>query len=226
MPGCRCVDLSEHTVLLTGRYRQAEEQGWWWRYRVNECISLLAVLLSCSRVSEQLYIWRTRQPSQTMHMRTATVLPLVPQPVVLCTKDVQVKGLEELLESLLEKPVSYSWVVNDCTSAGTCILWTILADQVCKLWPLKVSSTVSEEDSRKSKCVDHGYQAATLFHPVGTCSPERTSVVTDTAGKGSNYHVTQLIHRKACILRVLTAKYLKRGCLANLPSLYIIRFFK
>ena len=132
------------------------------------CNSMLAVLLSCSRVSEQLYIWRTRQPSQTMHMRTATVLSLKPQLVVLCTKVIQVKALEELLESLIEKPVSYSWVVNDCTSAGTCILWTILADQVCKLWPLKVSSTVSEEDSRKSKSVNHGYQAATLFHPVGS----------------------------------------------------------
>ena len=132
------------------------------------------------------------------------MLPLKPQPVVLCTKDVQVKALEELLESLIEKPVSYSWAVNDCTSAGTCILWTILADQVCKFWPLKVSSTVSEEDCRKFKSVNHGYQAAMLFHPVGTCSPERTSIVTNTAGKGCADHVTQLIHRKACILRVLT----------------------
>ena len=110
-------------------------------HRVNECNSLLAVLLSCSRVSEQLHIWRTRQPSQAMHVRTATVLPLKPQPVVLCTKDVQVKALEELLESLVEKPVSYSWVVNDCMPAGTCILWTILADQVCQFWPLKVRCT-------------------------------------------------------------------------------------
>ena len=63
---------------------------------------------------------------------------------------------------------------------------------------------MSEEDRRKSKCVDHGYQAATLFHPVGTCSPERSSVVTDTTGKGCGDHVTQLIHGKACILGVLT----------------------
>ena len=114
-----------------------------------------------------------------------------------CHGAAQVKALEELLESLVEKPVSYSWVVNDCTSAGTCILWTLMADQVCKFWPLKVSSTVSEEDRRNSKCVDHGYQAATLFHPVGTCSPERTSVVTDTAGKRCTDHFTQLVHRKA-----------------------------
>ena len=63
---------------------------------------------------------------------------------------------------------------------------------------------MSEEDRRKSKCVDHGYQAATLFHSVGTCFPERTSVVTDKTGKGCADHVTQLIHRKACILGVLT----------------------
>ena len=78
---------------------------------ITESMSLLVVLLSCSRVSEQLYAWCTRQPSQAMHMRTATVLPLKPQPVVLGTKDVQVKAFEGLLESLVEKPV---WVVNDC----------------------------------------------------------------------------------------------------------------
>jgi len=56
------------------------------------------------------------------------VLPLKPQPAVLCTKDIQVKALEELLESLIEKPVSYSQVVNDWMPASTCIFWTILAD--------------------------------------------------------------------------------------------------
>ena len=172
--------------------------------RVNKCNSLPVVLLSCGRVSEQLHIRRTRQPSQIMHMRTATVLPLKPQPVVLCSKDIQVKALEELLESLIEKPVSYSWVVNDCTPAGTWILWTILADQVGQFWPLKISSTVSEVNSWKPKRVNQGYQAATLLHPVLTRSPQRASIVRDTTGKGCTNHVTQLIHRKACILRVLT----------------------
>ena len=50
------------------------------------------------------------------------MLPLKPQPIVLCTKDVHVKALEELLELLVEKPVSYSWIVNDCMPAGT---WTM-----------------------------------------------------------------------------------------------------
>ena len=93
------MDLSEHEVLLN---------------------SLLAVLLSCSRVSEQLHIWRTGQQSQTMHVRTVMVLPLKPQPVVLYTKDIQVKALEELLESLIEKPVSYSWVVNGLHTCRHC----------------------------------------------------------------------------------------------------------
>ena len=39
---------------------------------------------------------------------------------------------------------------------STEILWTILADQDCQFWPLKVSSTMSEEDSQKSKSVNHG----------------------------------------------------------------------
>ena len=69
---------------------------------------------------------------------------------------------------------------------------------------MKVISTISEEDSGMSKSVSHGYQAATLFHPVGTCSPERTSIVTDMAGKRRTNHVMQLIHRRTCILRVLT----------------------
>ena len=108
------MDLSEHEVIPSGQKSRVGggDDG------VNERNSLLAVLFSRSRVSEQLYIWRTRQPNQTMHMRTATVLPLKPQLVVLCTKDVQVKALEKLLESLVEKPVSYSCVVNDFTSAG------------------------------------------------------------------------------------------------------------
>ena len=113
------------------------------------------------------------QPNQTMHMRTATVLPLKPQPVVLCTKDVQVKALEELLESLVEKPVSYSWVVNDCTSAGT---WR----QVCRPW---LSSSYVVSSSRN------------VFLWENQCSDRHN-------WKCAN-HVMQLIRRKACILRVL-----------------------
>ena len=58
------------------------------------------------------------------------MLPLKPQLVVLCTKDIQENSLEELLELLIhvEKPVSYSQVVNDWMPASTCIFWTILAD--------------------------------------------------------------------------------------------------
>jgi len=51
-----------------------------------------AVLLSRNRVNEQLHIWRTRQPSQALHMSTAMVLPLKPQPAVLCTKNIQEKA--------------------------------------------------------------------------------------------------------------------------------------
>ena len=116
-------------------------------------------------------------PVKLVQLYSRSLLTLKLQPIVLCTKDVQVKALEELLESLVEKPVSYSWVVNDCMPMGTCIPRTILADQVCKFWPLKVSSTVGEENSWKSECVNHGYQAATLLHPVWTCSPERTNIV-------------------------------------------------
>ena len=64
-------------------------------------------------------------------MKTATMLLLKHQPIVLGTKDIQIKALEELLESLVEKQVSYSWIVNDCMPVGTCTLGTILADQVC-----------------------------------------------------------------------------------------------
>ena len=103
-------------------------------------------------------------------MRTATVLPLKPQPVVIRTKDVQVKALEELLELLIE---------NQSATAGLSI-----RDYPGRLsLQVTFSSTMGEEDGRKSKSVNHGYQAATLFHPLGTCSPERTSVVTDMAGE-------------------------------------------
>ena len=112
-------------------------------------------------------------------------------PVVLYTKDVQVKALEELLE-LLIKNQSATGELSVCDYPGRVSLQVV------------VSSTIGEEDSRKSKSVNHGCQAATLFHPVGTCSLERTSVVTDTAGeKDVPIHITQLIHRKTCILRML-----------------------
>ena len=113
--------------------------------------------------------------SQTMHMRTATVLPLKPQPVVPLHKGFPGKALEELLESLKEKPVSYSWVVSDCMSVGTCILWTILADQVCKFWPLHEGQQHYEEDSRKSKSINHAWLSSS--HCVSANSPERTSIV-------------------------------------------------
>ena len=98
------------------------------------------------------------------------VLPLKPQPVVLCTKDVQVKALEELLELLIESQ-SATAGLSICDSPNRLSL------------QVTFSSTMGEEDGRKSKSVNHGYQTATLFHPLGTCSLERTSIVADMAGE-------------------------------------------
>ena len=74
---------------------------------------LLDCIRGVRRRQQLLHIWCIRQPCQTMHMRTATVLPLKSHPVVSDTEYSHIVILDELLHSVIEKPVSNSWVLND-----------------------------------------------------------------------------------------------------------------
>ena len=54
-----------------------------------------------------------------MDMRTASVLPLKPQPVVGYSKYSDVEDLDKLHDPVVEEPVSKSWVLNDCLGSGS-----------------------------------------------------------------------------------------------------------
>ena len=71
-----------------------------------------------------------------MHMRAATVLPLKAQPVVSSTKDTSLEGIIELVDAIVEEPVSDGRVLYDCCAAGRTGGG---ADEAGQLRPLEVS---------------------------------------------------------------------------------------
>jgi len=152
---------------------------------VSECNSLPAVLLSRNRVNEQLHIWRTRQPSQALHMSTAMVLPLKPQPAVLCTKNIQEKaaGIAQRKTSQLQPGCQW---LDACKHLH-------LLDYLGRS-SLPVLATEGQQHCEWEKTVG----STNVLHPVLTHSPQRASIVTDMTGKGCINHVMQLFHRKAC----------------------------
>ena len=44
------------------------------------------------------------------------VLPLETKPVIGGTQDAHIIGLNEILNMVVEKPVSHGWILNDCFS--------------------------------------------------------------------------------------------------------------
>ena len=53
-----------------------------------------------------------------MHVRTAAVLPLKPEPVVRGVKNSNVESLHKLLYAVAEEPVIDGWIVDDGYSAA------------------------------------------------------------------------------------------------------------
>ena len=82
-----------------------------------------------------------------MHVRAATVLPLKAQPVVSSSKHTSVEDIDELVDAMMEEPVSNGRVLYECCAAGRTGGGVMRADEAGQLRPLEVSSTVSEEHS-------------------------------------------------------------------------------
>ena len=101
-----------------------------------------------------------------MDMGAASVLPLKSQPVVSCSKDSYIESPEELHNSVVEEPVSKSWVLNDCLGSGSPGVRVVRTDEASQFWPLEVCSTVCEEDGGQTQCVHHGEQTTPLTLPV------------------------------------------------------------
>ena len=112
------------------------------------------------------------QPGKSVYVGTTTVLPLKAKPVVLRSKYILVEVLQELLYPLTKEPVGNSWVLDHSTATGTSVIWVVRTDQMCKLRPLEIGSTVGEEHRGQSQRINHGYQPTALSHLVGTGASE------------------------------------------------------
>ena len=101
-----------------------------------------------------------------MDMRTASMLPLKPQPVVRRSEDSNIEDLDKLHYPVVEEPVSKCWVLNDCLGSGSPGVRVVWADELSQFWPLEVCGTVCEEDGGQTKCVHHGEQTTPLTLPI------------------------------------------------------------
>ena len=141
-----------------------------------------------------------------MHVRAATVLPLKAQPVVSSTQDTSVESINELVDAMVEEPVSDGRVLYDCCGAGRTGGGVMKADEAGQLRPLEVGSTVSEEHSGQTKGVHHGYEPTALSEPVLPCATQTGCVMENTIGEHfphTTNHVTELINCQVGIIRML-----------------------
>ena len=93
-----------------------------------------------------------------MNVWTSTVLPLKSKPVVHCSQNTNVEGIDDLVDPVSKKKTVHDhWIVgNGSVPAGTAVL-VIWANQFCQFRPLGVSSAVCEEDRGQSQSIYHGY---------------------------------------------------------------------
>ena len=93
--------------------------------RVNggdELVSMFAdVILEgfIGAITKLLHVRCVGQPSKAMDVGATSVLPLKPQPVVCGSKDSNIQSPEELHNSVVEEPVSKSWVLDDGLGSGS-----------------------------------------------------------------------------------------------------------
>ena len=75
------------------------------------------------------------------------MLPFKAKPIVTHLENLSVEELHKELDSMEEEPVGNSGVVIQGSATTGRALWVFRADEPGQLWPLKISSTVSEEHS-------------------------------------------------------------------------------
>ena len=154
-----------------------------------------------------------------MHVRAATVLPLKAQPVVSSSKHTSVEGIDELVDTVVKKPVSDGRVLYDCCGAGRTGGGVMRADEAGQLWPLEVGCTVGKEHSRQTKGVHHGYETTALSEPELPCATQTGGIVQHAVGEHftlATNHVTELFHCELGIMGVLAN--IDASCLECTPA--------
>ena len=141
----------------------------------------------------------------------STVLPLKSKPVVGCSQNTNVEGIDELVDPVSKKPVCDRWIVcNGSIPAETAVL-VIWENQFCQFRPLGVSSAVCEEDRGQSQSIYHGYKPAPLFEPVLSSPALAAGIVQHSVAEKElsfpSNHVFQLFEGETGILRVLVDEY-------------------
>ena len=99
---------------------------------------------SIGAITELLHVRLVGQPGKAMDVGATSVLPLKPQPVVICSKDSDIESREELHNLVVEEPVCNSWVLDDTLDSGTPGVRVVRTDKASQFWPLEVCSTVCE----------------------------------------------------------------------------------
>lgn len=60
-----------------------------------------------------LHVWSIWKPGKTVNMRVATMLPLKAEPVISGTKNSNVEGSDEFLDTVIKEPVGSGRVLLD-----------------------------------------------------------------------------------------------------------------
>ena len=71
-----------------------------------------------------------------MDVWAAAMLSFKAEPVVGGTKDSNVECIDEFDDALVEEPISYGWVLLDCSVASRAGVGILRADEAGKLRPL------------------------------------------------------------------------------------------
>ena len=198
-------------------FRIASIHGNGWIHGADHIIRIAGDVFNCSyevRVvvsGQQLFHIRgIGKPGNTMNVWTSMVLPLKLKPVVHCSQNTNVEGIDELVDPVSKKPVRDCWIVcNGSIPAGTAVL-VIWENQFCQFRPLGVSSAVCEEDCGQSQSIYHGYKPAPLFEPVLSSPTQATGIVQHSVAEELSFpsnHVSQLFEGETGILWVLVDEY-------------------
>ena len=94
------------------------------------------------------------------------MLPLKAKPEVSGTKNTNVESIDELLDAMVEEPVSKGRVLLEGLAAAGAGIGIVRTDESCELWPLEVSCAVGEKHCGQTECIHHGNEPAPLLEPV------------------------------------------------------------
>ena len=131
----------------------------------------LCCISAGSRGGQDLFhVWSIRKPGKAVDMKAAMMLPLKAKPEVSGTKNTNVESIDELLDAMVEEPVSNGRVLLEGLTVAGAEIGVVRTDESCELWPLEVSCAVGEKHCGQTECIHHGNELAPLLEPVLPCS--------------------------------------------------------